>query len=62
LACIVLLEEILASLVGSILLGESDSSQTLVWKAAAELTDLGVTLEYAQRLVERLTDILRKLL
>ncbi len=55
-------EEILASLVGSILLGATDSSQTLVWKALAELTDLGVTLEYAQDLVERLRDILRKLL
>src|SRR6266404_5194724 len=55
-------EEILASLVGSILLGESESSQTLVWKAAAELTDLGATVAYAERLVERLIDILRKLL
>jgi len=55
-------EEILASLVGSILLGESKSSQTLVWKAAAELTDLGATVAYAERLVERLIDILRKLL
>jgi len=55
-------EEILASLVGSILLEELDSSQTLVWKAVAELTDLGVTIASAQSLVERLTDILRKLL
>jgi hypothetical protein len=55
-------EEILASLVGSILLGESESSQALVWKAAAELTDLGATIAYAERLVERLIDILRKLL
>lgn len=54
-------EEILASLVGSILLGELDSSQTLVWKAVADLTDLGVTVEYANHLVERLIDILRKL-
>ena len=54
-------EEILASLVGSILLGESESSQTLVWKAAAELTDLGATVAYAERLVERLIDTLRKL-
>ncbi len=54
-------EEILASLVGSILLGESESSQTLAWKAAAELTDLGVTVEYAEHLVERLIVILRKL-
>jgi len=55
-------EEILASLIGSILLGESDSSKTLVWKAAAELTDLGVTIEYAEHLVERMIDILRELL
>jgi len=55
-------EEILASLVGSILLGESEPSQTLVWKAAAELTDLGATAAYAEPLVERLIGILRKLL
>src|SRR6202041_2719843 len=35
-------EEILASLVGFILLGESESAQTLRWKATAELHDLGV--------------------
>lgn len=55
-------EEVLASLVGSILLGESHTSQMLVWKAAAELTELGVTVEYAEHLVERLIVILRKLL
>jgi hypothetical protein len=55
-------EEILASLVGSTLLRESESAQTLLWKAAAELTDLGVTINYADHLVKRLTHILRKLL
>src|SRR4029077_15761254 len=40
-------EEILASLVGSILLGESESSQALAWKATAELTDLRLSVQYA---------------
>ncbi len=52
---------VLAALVGSILLGESEPSQSLVWNAAADLTDLGVTVDYAEHLVERLIDILRNL-
>ncbi len=55
-------EEVLASLVGSVLLGESDASRSLEWKATADLSDLGVTIEYAKQLVERLIAILRSLL
>ena len=56
------LEEILASLVGSILLREAATSQTLVWKATAELTDLGMTVEQAKAFADRLEKLLRKLL
>ena len=53
---------VLASLVGSILLSESETSQTLVWKAAAELTDLGMSAEQAKAFAERLGKLLRQLL
>jgi len=56
------LEEVLASLVGSILLSEAETSQTLVWKAAAELTDLGMTAEKAKDFADRLEKLLRVLL
>jgi hypothetical protein len=50
------------SLVGSVLLSESETSQTLVWKAAAELTDLGMTAEQAKDFADRLGKLLRQLL
>jgi hypothetical protein len=56
------LEEIVASLIGSILLGEPATSQTLVWKATAELTDLGMAGEKAKAFAERLHKLLRQLL
>jgi hypothetical protein len=52
------MEEVLASLVGSILLGESESWQPLVWKAAAELCQLGVHNDAAMRFTKRLRHIL----
>jgi hypothetical protein len=52
-------EEILASLVGSLLLGESESAQTLVWKATAELGQLGMTAASTVHFVERLRRLLR---
>jgi hypothetical protein len=55
-------EEILASLVGSILLGGSGTAQTLVLKATAELTDLGVSPDHARGFLERLERLLRQLL
>jgi hypothetical protein len=55
-------EEILASLVGSILLEPSVAAQTLVWKATAELGDMGISAENAARTVERLRAILRQYL
>jgi len=56
------LEEIVASVLGAILLGKSESAQTLKWKAAAELTDLGVTADYARSFVADLGKLLRNLL
>jgi hypothetical protein len=55
-------EEILASLVGSLLLGESESARTLVWKATAELDQLGMSAAGTVQFIERLRRILRHLL
>jgi hypothetical protein len=55
-------EEILASLVGSLLLGESELSQTLVWKATAELGQLGMSSASTVRFIERLRRLLRQYL
>ena len=56
-------DEILASLVGSVLLGETESSQTLVWKATAELADMRIiSAENTVQFVERLRQLLRNLL
>ena len=52
-------EEIMASLVGSLLLGEAESSQTLVWKATAELAQSGMTAAAIAHFVERLRYLLR---
>jgi hypothetical protein len=56
------LEEVLASLIGSILLSDAETSQTLVWMAAAELIDLGMTAEQAKAFADRLEKLLRQLL
>jgi len=56
-------EEILASLIGSILLGDAESSQTLVWKATAELAEMHyISAENTVRFVERLRQLLRNFL
>lgn len=55
-------EEILASLVGSLLLGESESAQTLVWKATAELGELNLTAANTVHFIERLRRLLRHFL
>jgi hypothetical protein len=56
------LEEILASLVGSVLLGDTKSAQTLLWKAFAELGDLGMSDDAAVDFVVRMQRILGQLL
>jgi hypothetical protein len=56
------LEEVLASLVASILLGETEAAKTLVWKATAELSGMGVKSASTVRFIERLRRILRDLL
>ena len=56
------LEEVLASLVGSILLGETEAATTLVWKATAELGDMGIAGESCVQLIERLRQLLRNFL
>jgi hypothetical protein len=55
-------EEALASLVGSVLLPETKSAEMLVWKAAAELTNLRLSGEAIVDFVERMRSLLRKLL
>jgi len=55
-------EEVLASLVGSLLLTESESARTLVWKATAELGDLGMSAESTVHFIERLRTLLRRFL
>jgi hypothetical protein len=56
------MEEILASLVGSVLLGEAESAQALVWKAAAELSELGMPETSVVDFVERLRRLLEQVL
>jgi len=56
------LEEILASLVGSLLLGEAEAAQTLVWKATVELGQLGMTADSTVHFIERLRRLLRHFL
>jgi hypothetical protein len=55
-------EEILASLIGSLLLGESEPSQTLVWKATAELAEFGMAAANTVGFIERLQELLRRFL
>jgi hypothetical protein len=55
-------EEILASVVGSLLLGDTESAKILRWKAEAELTDMGLSVEYSKRYVENLQTLLRQLI
>jgi hypothetical protein len=52
-------EEFLASLLGSLLPGESGSAQALVWKATADLRQLGLGAAGTVRLIERLRRLLR---
>ena len=55
-------EEVLASLVGSLLLSESESARALVWKATAELGELGMTAASTVQFIERLRQLLRRFL
>jgi hypothetical protein len=55
-------EEILASLIGSLLLGEGELSRTLVWKATAELAGLSIGAANTVQFIERLRGLLRHLL
>ena len=51
-------EEILASLIGSRLLGATDSAQTLVLRATAELSDMGMSNEDVVLTLDHLGQIL----
>ena len=55
-------EEILASLVGCILLGDAESGQTLLFRATSELGDLGIPSEVCALLSLRITRQLEKYL
>jgi hypothetical protein len=55
-------EEVLASLVGSLLLPEAEAARTLVWKATAELGDLGMIAASTVHFIERLRSLLRRFL
>lgn len=56
------LEEVLASLVGSLLLTDAEQAATLVEKATVELSQMGLSAVGTVELVERLRAILRRLL
>ena len=53
-------EEVLASLVGAVLLGDTASARTLVWRAATELSDMGMPDSGAVLLVERVKHFLEE--
>jgi hypothetical protein len=55
-------EEVLASVLGSLLLGESDESQTLYWKASLELAELGISASAVEEYTQRLQQLLRHFL
>lgn len=52
-------EEVLASLIGSLILEDSEAAQTLVWKATVELGNLGIGPEKVVLFIERLRRLLR---
>lgn len=54
-------EEVLASIVGSLLLDDRDMAQMLVWKALVELGQMRVSPEVCKQLVERFRHVLRNL-
>ena len=55
-------EEILASLVGSLIVGDPELSATLVWKAAMELGNLRVKPESTAMFIDRTRSLLRHFL
>ena len=55
-------EEILASVLGSLLLGESKESRTLFWKASLELAELGISASAVEEYIQRLQQLLRHFL
>jgi hypothetical protein len=54
-------EEVLASLLGSLLVGDSRDAEHLVWKATVELAALGMRPEEAVRMIEGLRSLLKEL-
>lgn len=55
-------EEILASLVGSLLLDDVEVAETLVWKATAELSEVGLSAAATTDFIDRLRRLLRHFL
>jgi len=54
-------EEVLASLLGSFVVGESHDAEHLVWKATVDLASVGMSPEDAIRTIEDLRRLLREL-
>jgi hypothetical protein len=53
-------EEVLASLIGSLLVGDSVDAQHLVWKATVELATVGLPAAEVVRTIEQLRALLRE--
>lgn len=54
-------EDVLASLLGSLLAGDSRDAEHLVWKATVELAAVGMRPEEAVRMIEGLRSLLKEL-
>jgi len=54
-------EEVLASLLGSLLVGEPGDADHLVWKATVDLATAGIRPEEAMRTIEHLRRLLKEL-
>ena len=55
-------EEVLASLLGSLLVGGARDAEHLVWKATVDLASVGMRPEEAIRIIEGLRSLLRELI
>jgi len=55
-------EEVLASLIGSLLVDEFSDAEHLVWKATVDLAAVGLSPEETVRAIERLRGLLKELL
>jgi hypothetical protein len=55
-------EEVLASLIGSLVVNDPADAQHLVWKATVDLTTVGLSAEETVRTIERIRLVLKELI